>query len=444
MIRRLDHRARFGIVAVTLRVTSPGSSRGARWLQCCGFTHGHIGLLLVAALLAARPAYADDAEAPFAVTFRESRSDPANLVAPLDPTPHIHYQYVGAMAFGLTLNQGAAAPGAGGLQRVLIGGANLCCGAGAIRTTFKIDDRVWHPNVPGMGQPLPPDKTGRARMGLQAVFIPDGVHITQVLEIVPSKAAPGQKRQLDTVLIRYVIENKSGRPRKVGTRVRIDTMCGNNDGALFAAPTRPGELLDGTELAGKTLPEYVQILERPNLKDPGLVGHFSLKQSGGRIGPDRFLCTAHGGVADNGWDAGLFQANGDSDAILYWSQRELKVGEKIEMAYAYGRGIAVLPESEGRIRVTLGGSFEPGKLFTVQAIVEEPISGQTLSLELPSGMTLVEGPPLQPVVTSAAHLATGMVLWKGRVERVGEFPMRIRSSNGLSETRTVTVTKTPS
>ena len=33
------------------------------------------------------------------------------------------------------------------------------------------------------------------------------------------------------------------------TRVRIDTMCGNNDGALFAAPTRPGEILNGVEHA---------------------------------------------------------------------------------------------------------------------------------------------------------------------------------------------------
>ena len=35
------------------------------------------------------------------------------------------------MAFGLMVDQ-----------------KNLCCGPGAIRTTFKIDDRVWHPNVP--------------------------------------------------------------------------------------------------------------------------------------------------------------------------------------------------------------------------------------------------------------------------------------------------------
>ena len=41
------------------------------------------------------------------------------------------------------------------------------------------------------------------------------LHFTQTLEVIPSKtaaaAAPGQKRRLDTVLIRYVIENKDSK-----------------------------------------------------------------------------------------------------------------------------------------------------------------------------------------------------------------------------------------
>jgi hypothetical protein len=335
----------------------------------------------------------------------------------------VRYQYVGAMAFGLTVDQ-----------------KNLCCGAGAIRTTFKIDDRIVLPNVPGMGQPLPPDRTGRHHLGQQVAFNADGVQITQIFEVIPSKPAPGEKRYLDTLLIRYVFENKSGRTRSIGTRVRMDTMCGNNDGALFAAPTRPGEILDATVLEKKTLPDYVQILEVPNLKSPGFVGHYTLKLPGNRIGPDRFLCTAHGGVVDNGWDAGgPFQANGDSDAIMFWTPRDLKNGEKMEMAYAYGRGIASLPGAEGHIRVMLGGSFEPGKLFTVQAVIEDPMVGQSLALDLPAGMTLVEGAALQPVTPAATDIATGIVLWKARVDRLGEFSMRIRSSNGLTETRTVTV-----
>lgn len=361
----------------------------------------------------------------FSVTFHEPKTDVVAFNLPVETNQRIQYQYVGMMGFGLTVDQ-----------------KMLCCGAGAIRTNFKIDDAIIYPNnVGNQVKQLPPDRAGRVRTGMQTSLIVGNIHITQLLEVIPSKPAPGQaKRQLDNMLIRYIIENKDTKPHTVGTRVRIDTMCGNNDGALFAAPTRPGEILNGVELSGKTLPEYVQILEVPNLKAPGFHGHFTLKLPGNRIGPDRFLCTSHLG-GDNGWDAAPIAANGDSDCVIFWSPRVIRAGEKVEMAYAYGQGIASLPESEGRLRIALGGNFEPGKLFTVQAFVEEPVRGQTLSLELPPGMTLVEGSPTQPAIPPTDAQDVAATLWKGRVDRLGNFALRIRSSNGVTETRSITVSR---
>jgi hypothetical protein len=360
------------------------------------------------------------------VTFHEPKTDVADVVLPVEAKQRIQFSYVGMMGFGLTIDQ----------QKW------LCCGAGAIRTNFKIDDAIVHPNnVGNKALVLPADRVGRIRPGMQTSFAVGNVHITQILEVIPSKPAPGQvKRSLDNMLIRYVIENKDTKPHTVGTRVRIDTMCGNNDGALFAAPTRPGEILNGTELSGKTLPEYVQIMEVPNLKAPGFNGHFTLKLPGNRIGPDRFLCTSHLG-GDNGWDAAPIAANGDSDCVIYWTPRAIRAGEKVEMAYAYGQGIASLPDSEGRLKISLGGNFEPGKLFTVHAFVEEPVLGQTLSLDLPEGMTLVEGTPTQPATPPTDAQATAATFWKGRVDRLGKFAVRIRSSNGVTETRTITVAR---
>ncbi len=360
------------------------------------------------------------------VTFHEPKTDVAAIVLPVEGNQRIQLQYTGMMSFGLTIDN----------QKL------LCCGAGAIRTNFKIDDAIVHPNaVPNQGKALPPDRFGKPRAGIQSSCVHSNVHITQMLEVIPSKAATGvAKRPLDNMLIRYIIENKDTKPHKVGTRVRIDTMCGNNDGALFAAPTRPGEILNGTELVGKTLPEYVRILEVPNLANPGFNGHFTLKLPGNRIGPDRFICTSHG-IGDNGWETPVIAANGDTDCVIFWSPREIKAGEKIEMAYAYGQGIASLPEGEGRLKIALGGNFEPGKLFTIHAFVEEPMLGQTLSLELPDGMTLVDGSPTQPAAPPTDAQATAAMLWKGRVDRLGDFALRIRSSNGITETRTITVAK---
>jgi hypothetical protein len=366
-------------------------------------------------------------EPAYTVTFREPQTEVANIVQPVEPNPRIQYQYTGMMAFGLTVDQNIM----------------LCCGAGAIRTNFKVDNLIRHPNIAGMGTPLPPDRTGKPRRGIQASYQTDGMLITQMLEIIPSKSTSATgKRQLDTVLIKYLVENRDMKPHEFGARVRIDTMCGNNDGALFAAPqTHPGEILDGIELKGKTLPEYVQILQNPDLKNPGFVGHFTLKLPGNRVGPDRFICTCHR-FGDNGWEPQIQKAMGDSDCVLMWSPRTIRPSEKVEFAYAYGKGIASLPESEGRVKLTLGGNFEPGKLFTVQASVEEPAVGQTLAIELPPGMTLVEGSSVQPIAPATETLATGMVIWRARVDRPGDFSFRVRSSNGITETRSVSVKRT--
>src|SRR5262249_7293989 len=63
----------------------------------------------------------------------------------------------------------------------------------------------------------------------------------------------------------------------------------------------------------------------------------------------------------------------------------------------YGQGLVPSPESQGLVEMALGGSFEPGKLFTLTAYVNDPGQGQSLQLVLPEGMALVEGPEVQAV-----------------------------------------------
>ena len=70
--------------------------------------------------------------------------------------------------------------------------------------------------------------------------------------------------------------------------------------------------------------------------------------------------------------------------------------------------------------MALGGSFEPKKQFTVAVHVDDPLPGQTVSLELPPGMERVEGKELQPVegqlvfVDNAVKSATGTIGLKAR------------------------------
>src|SRR5262249_35127826 len=156
----------------------------------------------------------------------------------------------------------------------------------------------------------------------------------------------------------------------------------DNDGCLFASPTtHPGKVLNGVELKGKQVPEYLLSLQRPDLQNPGNIAYWTFKFGGRLEGPDRVIMTSHG-AGDDGWNVPVIAANGDSDIVYYWEPQVIAPRGKRELAYAYGQGLATSPDSEGRVNLTLGGSFEPGKQFTVTAHVDDPLPGQTVSLEL--------------------------------------------------------------
>jgi hypothetical protein len=351
-------------------------------------------------------------------------------VLPLDPEPHIKYQFGQPLSFGLLVDG----------QRIVFSPV------GGIFTTFLFDGQMIMPGQ-GIGKleenqkPLPP-LHGKKRLGVRSVYVHDNIRVTQTVEIVPTKPGgpkPGQKRRLDAVLVRYEVENKDSKPRKIAVRAATDILIVDNDGALFAAPNRPGKVLDGVMLKDKDVPDYVQVLQRPDLKNPMFVAHFTYKLGKRLEPPTRVVLTglrAFGG----GWEIAAVPAGGDSAMAMYWDPREIKPGGKRELAYAYGQGIATDPENEGKVGVELGGSFEPGKTFTVTAYVENPAPGQTLTLELPAGMERVEGKELQ-LVPPATNEGNSIVLWKGRVTKLGKFVLRVRSSTGVTQTKVITITR---
>src|SRR5262249_5574359 len=134
------------------------------------------------------------------------------------------------------------------------------------------------------------------------------------------------------------------------------------------------------------------------------------------------------------------QAMFDSAIGLFFETKEIKPGGKRELAYAYGEGIAVSAESEGRFQTSLSGSFEPGKTFTVSALVADPAHGQTLSLALPKGMQRLEGKDTQPVAPLTLDNEYSNVLWKCRVTEPGTHAIRIHSSTGVTQSKIVSVT----
>ncbi len=310
---------------------------------------------------------------------------------------------------------------------------------------FQINGRTVQPGFGGrfeaMNAQLPNGPGNKKRTGYMNVWLSDGLRITQSVELHPSRAkGPGQKRLLNTMLIAYTVENTTKEAQTVAVRVCMDTYVVTNDGCLFASPvTHPGKILDGIVLKDKTLPPYLQMLQVPNLQNPGYVSHLTLNVGGRYEKADKLVLSSLRAGFGN-WEMNAIPAGFDSAISFYWPSKELKPGAKRDMAYAYGEDIAVPAESEGRFQFDLGGSFEPGKIFTISATVADPGLGQTLTLELPKGMERLEGKEVQPVAPLGETQDYSTVLWKARVLEPGQHAIRIRSSSGVAQTKVVTVT----
>jgi hypothetical protein len=310
--------------------------------------------------------------------------------------------------------------------------------------TFSVDGRLYQQGQGGaprfVNKPLPQDKTRKYREGFTSQTDFGEVRVTATFTLVPTKPAKGSPtRQLDSILTHYLVENRGTKPHKFGLRIYMDTFVIDNDGCLFAAPNFPGKLLDGMILKGKQFPPYLQMLQRPDLKNPGYVSHMSLDLGARLERADRLILTRFGLAGT--WDMPAMASMGDSAIGLYWEPKDLRPGGKREYAYAYGKGVVPNLEGEGRVELALGGSFEPGKSFKVMAHVSDPAAGQVLSLELPPGMELVEGKQIQPVPPPLGEEPVSMVVWRARVLRTGDFTVRVHSNTGVTQGKLVTIAR---
>lgn len=244
----------------------------------------------------------------FEITIREEKSVKVLPALPVDPTPRIRY------------NPGNLSVMVRTLQNQSLHLSHY--------PVFHIDGQIVPQGAGGRferaNQKLGPDRNGKAREGYTTVFVRPDVRITMVAELVPSRAgSSAKKRQMDTMLLRYEVENLGKTPVKFGMRTYMDCYVVTNDGPLFAAPTLPGKLLDGIVLKDKTLPDYVQILQQPNLKNPGTIGWLTLELGGGLDKADKVVLTRHGVGRINNWDMQAVKSMGDAALGIFWEPRAI-------------------------------------------------------------------------------------------------------------------------
>jgi len=378
-------------------------------------------LILASAFTLAQDAPQEKLIGPVRVKIQDEKPVIFEPVLPLDPVKRVEYQFI-PQNLGLNVKV-----------------ENKMLHLGFMFTQFKIDEQIQFVQVQMQQRPLPKTPGGKDRDGMQCDFNMGQLRVTKSVEVIATRPGKEKQRRRDAVLVRYLVHNLDKVPHKVAMRIHVDVFIVNNDGALFAAPNQPGKILDGVTLEGKMVPDFLQMLERPNLADPGFVAHYTFALGGGIERPSRLVLTSLRADFGNGWNPQAMPAGGDSAMAILWDPKEIKPGAKMEMGYALGQGVAYKVENEGVTKVDLTGSFEPGKLFTINALVSDPSEGQSLTLELPAGMERMEGKETQAVPAIDAE-GNCLVQWKARVLETGRFPLRVHSSTGTTQTKIITIT----
>jgi hypothetical protein len=319
------------------------------------------------------------------------------------------------------------------------------------------------------------DRKGRKRDGVRSVFQIDGpdperrlnVEVMQTVEVVPGE----QSGRLDTCLVRYTLRNRDDAPHDVGIRFLLDTYIGDNDGVPFTIPGQPGLCSTRRRFdRPEDVPDYIQALEKDDLRSPGTVAHLQFRVKEALEPPSRVLL---GGYPDGplrqldhpeaagwytGWEVPFVTirelVNGrdqlvnpprepvpDSAVTLYWDVHRLEPGGRREVGFSYGLGEVASGEGAGKLLLTVGGRTVKGGEFTLTALRASPEEGERLSLRLPSSGVELLSPATQevPEVSLGAARPQSTVTWRLRANRTGKFALVVESDRGVRQKQTVRI-----
>ncbi|NLG83947.1 MAG: hypothetical protein GX493_04920 [Firmicutes bacterium] len=267
-------------------------------------------------------------------------------------------------------------------------------------TTLRLDGQVYAfggPTVRRAGKGLP---TGEELLppviqegAIRTIWRYGDLEVIQQLSIVegPTTGQP------DTARIAYTFLNRGGLSHRVGLRVVLDTMLGENDGAPFRVGER--QILTDEVLGGRAIEPYWQAFD--SLEQPRVIAQGTLA-GGELVPPDRIYFTNWGTLADAPWEASLFPGRDftrtgefelDSAVALLWEERELPPGGSLTFTTYYGLGGVTIAKGELMLGLTAPATVrsEEAHGFLVLAYLENRGRGVAqdvvLRLDLPAGLT---------------------------------------------------------
>lgn len=256
-------------------------------------------------------------------------------------------------------------------------------------TTFCIDGKAYRYN--GTGAAFNTDTASHTSE--QNI---NDIHIIQRLSFCRN----GATGRDDVVEVKYTVTNHADADRNVGCRIMMDTQLGMNDCAPFRVPGY-GAVTTETEFEEDEIPQIWQAFD--NLSNPGVIaqGRF-FKSEADR--PDKVQFANWRRLSNVSWDMKINKGagNGDSGVAATWYEKALAPGETREYRTYYGLSeltqdltgpliLSVYSESELE---TMDNHYVPNP-FPVNAYIEnigtEVMENVRVSLELPEGLSFVEG-----------------------------------------------------
>lgn len=279
----------------------------------------------------------------------------------------------------------------------------------------------------------------------------ENVLVTQTVQIIegePIELGPGiYKSMLDTCLIQYRIENKDKKKsHKVGLRFLLDTLIGENDGPTFTVPGVAGLVDTQMDFVSPKIPDFIQALEKPNIKDPGIIAQISFRKGGKLELPSRVSLTHWPGdkeekSVDKIYDVPMrnISENGDDSAVvIYWKDEDMAPKAVRYLGFTFGLG--TVTSADGLIGLSVGGSFAPNGELTVVALIHEAKPNQTVTLKMDPKFTLLPGSDETQKVPAGQKGADGRirpspVTWRVRSSSAGTFMFEVESGNSRQKQR---------
>jgi hypothetical protein len=368
-----------------------------------------------------------------------------------DPEPRIGLKFNKRMRFGIVMLKEKDPENPDKFKRLTMAengwSNNTCIRLDGHANLFGQEPGEWARDAKGTSlREVQIDNNNRRRWTSTWLYTADKVRVRQIVEIVPNE----QSRLLDTCLVHYRIDNEDTITHKVGIRIMLDTFIGSNDGVPFAIPGQKGLLETMKVFDQKEIPDYIEAMERPNLTDPGTIAHMGLKIPSVKFtktDPDlealeKLVICRWPGNSEKRWDWEYKAMNDppekkDSCVVLYWEEQLMEPNAKRAMAFTYGLG-RIASSGSGQLGLTVGGSFQPGKVFTVTAYVKDPEEGQKVKLILPRSMSLAPGEDGQDQKEEQTVEKGGdysQVSWRVKPSEEGMLTLEVASGRDLERVR---------